>query len=94
MTSTVVKPRDFGALDAIPVEPMLASCLISDEELDEFLEGDQNDDFRKKKERLTTGVKNVDDALGGGIVAGRVIGISGEVGKGASEVNRNHSWQM
>jgi predicted ATP-dependent serine protease len=90
MTSTDTKAHDFGALDATPADPILASHLTSDEELDKVLEGVHNDGFRKQKERLETGVKNLDDALSGGIVAGRVVGISGDVGKGASEVTRTH----
>jgi RecA/RadA recombinase len=74
-----------------PAEPSLASHLISDEELDELLESVCNVNVQRKKggrgERLQTGVKSLDDAFGGGLQSGRVVGVSGEVGAGTSEVS-------
>jgi len=72
-----------------PAQPLLASSFISDEELDAILEGVYSPGIKKRREkrvRLQTGVKSVDDALGGGLVGGRVVSISGEPGGGSSEV--------
>ena len=70
-------------------EPLLASQLISDEDLDSLLESVLKVNIgtrSSRKERLGTGVKSLDDALNGGLEGGRVVGISGEAGAGGSEV--------
>jgi hypothetical protein len=74
------------AVMARPAEPLLASSLVEDGELealfDELLGG-------KKvtgggDERLATGVRSLDDALGGGLEAGAVVGVSCEGGGGGA----------
>ncbi|KAF2476944.1 uncharacterized protein BDR25DRAFT_321491 [Lindgomyces ingoldianus] len=66
---------------------ILASSLVSDEDLDSLLEHSFRDKARavkvlKKEEVLGTGIKSVDDALGGGLRKGSLVGMSGEVGSG------------
>ena len=78
------------ASNARTAEPRLASQLISDEELDDLLESECNSslgDKTSEKERLGTGLKNLDRTLEGGFESGRVVEISGEAGAGASEVS-------
>ena len=73
-------------------EPLLASQLISDEYIDGLVDSvfDANISKSKdKKGRLKTGVKTVDDALGGGLESARVVCVSGEAAAGTSEVSKN-----
>jgi len=82
---TLVTPSEF-------TEPLLASQLIDDEELDDLVDSvlDASISKRKdKKDRLKTGVKTVDDALGGGLESARVVCVSGEAAAGANEVSKN-----
>jgi predicted ATP-dependent serine protease len=82
---------DELSISARPSEPLLASHLISDEDLDELVENVCHVNLRQKQDvgrsLLETRVKSVDDAIGGGLQSGRVVGLSGEVGAGASEVS-------
>jgi predicted ATP-dependent serine protease len=63
-------------------EPLLASSLVDDEELDALFEG-LNTKTKRKSDKIgiATGIKSVDDALDGAITGGRVVGISGEGGE-------------
>lgn len=76
-----------------PAEPLLASHLIGEEDLEELLASVCNVNFQSKKKaeenRLQTGLKSLDEALGGGLKGGRVVGISGPVGAGANEVSKS-----
>lgn len=90
MTNAAQLSSAKQASSARPAEPILASQLISDEELDDLLETVCNSglgDKTSEKERLGTGVKSLDDTLGGGFESGRIIAISGEAGAGANEVS-------
>jgi predicted ATP-dependent serine protease len=91
MAAVDISSNELSAT-ARPAEPLLASHLIDDEELDELLESVCNATLGRKekseKERLQTGVKSLDDALGGELQSGRVVEVSGEVGAGASEVSK------
>ena len=65
------------------IEPVLASTLISHEELDTIVDEAASELLgerkrRDLKHRLTLGVKSVDEVLGGGIEEGVLMGISGE----------------
>ncbi|KAF1935688.1 hypothetical protein EJ02DRAFT_471004, partial [Clathrospora elynae] len=71
---------------ARPPEPLLASHLLGDEELDGLLEAVSITKRREKKVVLGTGVKSLDDALAGGLEGGAVVGVSGEAGGGGSEI--------
>ncbi|KAF2824794.1 hypothetical protein CC86DRAFT_353369 [Ophiobolus disseminans] len=75
--------------EARPAEPVLASALLGDGELDALVEGMCGVGLRKRDggERLPIGVKSLDDALGGGLLGGRVVSVSVE-GTGGSEVCR------
>lgn len=70
-----------------PVEPILASTLLNEEDLDDLLEGSIDAGAKKRIEEgrrgstLGTGVREVDDVLGGGLRAGRMVGVSGEGGE-------------
>ncbi|KNG51048.1 hypothetical protein DDE82_007679 [Stemphylium lycopersici] len=89
MTNVAQHSSAKQASSARPAEPILASQLISDEELDDLLETVCNSglgDKTSEKERLGTGVKSLDDTLGGGFESGRIIAISGEAGAGANEI--------
>ena len=73
-------------------EPLLAAQLISDEELDDLVDNAFDASISKskdKKGRLKTGVKTVDDALGGGLESAIVVCVSGEAAAGTSEVSKN-----
>lgn len=77
--------------DAVPpADPILASSLIDDDDLDDLIDRVYNSaikDRKEKKEHLIgTGVKSVDEALFGGLESGRVVEISGEAGAGVREV--------
>ncbi|CAE7013009.1 hypothetical protein P3342_003701 [Pyrenophora teres f. teres] len=74
-----------------PAEPLLASQLISDEELDDLVHNVFHANISKSKNktnRLKTDVKSVDDALGGGLESAIVVCVSGEAAAGASEICR------
>jgi RecA/RadA recombinase len=70
-------------------EPILASSLITEEDIDaligKVLKGQI--DSRKETEGISTGIPSVDDALGGGLRKGAVVGVSGSPGAGASDVS-------
>lgn len=53
-------------------EPVLASTLVSDEDLNDLLGA------KKRTDSIWTGIKSLDDALGGGLECGRVVAVSGE----------------
>ncbi|XP_014554231.1 hypothetical protein COCVIDRAFT_18005 [Bipolaris victoriae FI3] len=77
--------------DAVPpADPILASSLIDDDDLDDLIDRVYNSaikDRKEKKEHLIgTGAKSVDEALFGGLESGRVVEISGEAGAGVREV--------
>jgi hypothetical protein len=84
-----------------PAEALLASSLVQEEELDELIEeicglGKKKGIGRVGEEdmgRLGTGVKSVDDALDGGLVGGRVVGIWGESGGAGMEVSIKARWE-
>ena len=82
---------DRLSISARPAEPLLASQLIGDQDLDELLESVCNVNLQHQNgvggNVLQTGVKSLDDAFGGGIQSGRVVGVSGEAGAGGSEVS-------
>lgn len=82
---------DGLSISARPAEPLLASQLIGDQDLDELLESVCNVNLQHKhgvgKDVLQTGVKSLDDAFGGGMQSGRVVGVSGEAGAGGGEVS-------
>ncbi|ORY12493.1 hypothetical protein BCR34DRAFT_296971 [Clohesyomyces aquaticus] len=68
-------------------EPILASSLLSDEDLDGILDFTLSDKpkaskLRNKKGALAIGLKSVDDALGGGLRRASLVCVSGEVGSG------------
>ncbi|KAI4628785.1 hypothetical protein J4E83_003338 [Alternaria metachromatica] len=81
---------DRLSISARPAEPLLASQLIGDQDLDELLESVCNVNLQHQNgvgaNVLQTGVKSLDDAFGGGIQSGRVVGVSGEAGAGGSEI--------
>ena len=68
-------------------EPILASTLLNDEDLDDLFEGLVDAGAKKRIElgrrgsTLGTGVREVDDVLCGGLRAGRMVGVSGEGGE-------------
>ena len=68
-------------------EPVLASTLLEDEDLDDLLEGlidagaKKRIDLERRGGTLGTGVGEVDDVLCGGLRAGRMVGVSGEGGE-------------
>lgn len=70
-------------------EPLLASTLIGDGELEGLAEEvlDEKGGARRKEKLLETGIKSLDDALEGGLEGGGVVGVSGEVGAGGIEVS-------
>lgn len=73
-----------------PAEPILASSLINDDELDDLINRMYNSGISEHKhniERIGTGVKSLDAALLGGLESGRVIEISGEASAGVREVS-------
>ncbi|EUC40296.1 hypothetical protein COCMIDRAFT_109179 [Bipolaris oryzae ATCC 44560] len=76
--------------DAVaPANPILASSLIDDDELDDLIDRLYNSGIREakqEKERIGIGIKSVDTALFGGLESGRVIEISGEASAGVREV--------
>jgi len=82
---------DRLGISARPAEPLLASQLIGDQGLDELLESVCNVKIQHQNgfggSVLQTGVRSLDDAFGGGIQSGRVVGVSGEAGTGGSEVS-------
>lgn len=64
-------------------EPVLGSSLIGGEQLGALLESVLGLDGRRggfEGRRIGTGVESVDEALGGGLRRGSVVGVSGEVG--------------
>ncbi|KAI4714664.1 hypothetical protein J4E89_000345 [Alternaria sp. Ai002NY15] len=81
---------DRLSISARPAEPLLASQLIGDQDLDELLESVCNVNLQHQNGVggivLKTGVKSLDDAFGGGIQSGRVVGVSGEAGAGGNEI--------
>lgn len=73
---------------ARPAEPLLASSLLGDGELDGLVEGMCHVGLKRRRggeERLGMGVESVDDALSGGLCSGRVVSVSGQ-GMGGNEV--------
>lgn len=70
-----------------PAEPILASTLLNDEDLDDLLEGlidasaKKRIELGRRESTLGTGVREVDDVLSGGLRAGRMVGVSGEGGE-------------
>jgi RecA/RadA recombinase len=64
--------QESVANHARPAEPVLASLLVSDEELDGLLGA------RQRMDVVGTGIKSLDDALDDGLEGGRVIAVSGE----------------
>lgn len=76
-----------------PTEPLLASQVLSDEELDTLMEGWGDGGIRQRRDGaalLRAGVKSLDDALDGGLRAGTVVGVSSEAGGGGSAVSSVH----
>ncbi|KAH7082195.1 hypothetical protein FB567DRAFT_447358 [Paraphoma chrysanthemicola] len=72
-------------------EAVLASALLGEEDLDGLIDGVWEMGVGKGKEEegeIGTGVKSVDDALGGGVRGGRVMGVWGESGGGGMDVCR------
>ncbi|KAF2676143.1 hypothetical protein K458DRAFT_322730 [Lentithecium fluviatile CBS 122367] len=74
----------------MPAEPLLASSLLGDGELealwDEVVGGQKGMNRRDRVARLVTGVKKVDEALGGGFEKGRVVGVSSDTGGGSVDL--------
>jgi predicted ATP-dependent serine protease len=72
-------------------EPLLASLSVGDEELEELFErvivAGRSSVSRDGSSRLSTGVDTVDDALGGGLEKGRLVGVSCEVGGESVDVS-------
>ncbi|KAH7070497.1 hypothetical protein BKA63DRAFT_568878 [Paraphoma chrysanthemicola] len=82
-------------------EAVLASALLGEEELDGLIDavwemgvgkgkvvGSGGLRAKEEEGRIGTGVKSVDDALGGGVRGGRVMGVWGESGGGGMEICR------
>lgn len=70
-----------------PTEPRLASALITDADLDALYDriANPNPSVQTRDssaQRLATGVRSVDEALGGGLCAGTVVGVSSGDGAG------------
>lgn len=70
-----------------PAEPLLASQILRDADLDNLLDAVLISDAGTKKRAwetgiLATGVKSVDESLNGGLRAGKVVSVSAEVGDG------------
>lgn len=70
-----------------PAEPLLASQILRDEDLDSLFDAILIADAGTKKRAwetgsIGTGVKSVDEALGGGMRAGKVVSVSADVGDG------------
>lgn len=82
---------DTLSISARSAEPLLASQFIGDQDLDELLESVCNVNLQHQTgvigNVLKTGVKSLDDAFGGGLQSGRVVGVNGEAGAGGSEVS-------
>ncbi|KAJ4360939.1 uncharacterized protein N0V89_001508 [Didymosphaeria variabile] len=72
---------------ARPAEPLLASALVTDEELGELFGKiiARKTVPEKKEGALDTGSRSVDEALGG-LEGGRVVGVWGEAGDGGAEI--------
>ncbi|KAI4655048.1 uncharacterized protein J4E79_008113 [Alternaria viburni] len=81
---------DRLSISARPAEPLFASQLIGDQDLDELLESVCNVNLQHQNgvggNVLQTEVKSLDESFGGGIQSGRVVGVSGEAGAGGSEM--------
>ena len=78
---------------AIPTSPLLASSLLTDEDLDRLLDSVSGTSISSGKnnntnqiEYLTTGLKSLDAALARGLESARIVEISGDAGAGVSEV--------
>jgi len=93
MAQPPTSPADPG-----PANPVLASTLLDDEELDGLIE-DLFDGYPAKRaaERgmvggtgavLEIGVKEVDECLCGGVHSGSVAALSGEMGGVVAEVSK------
>jgi RecA/RadA recombinase len=65
-------------MEARAAEPLLASAVLEDEELDALFEGLGVGKRRDGKIRVGTGVESVDNALQGGVVGGNIVGVWGE----------------
>lgn len=74
-------------------EPVLAGCLIDGGELRDVVEEMLGDGREWSEDRVGTGVKSLDGALGGGLRRGCVVAVSGEVGMGGSEVRGSISFR-
>lgn len=71
-----------------PPEPMLAASLVDNEELELLLGVVMGERMNiERKDGFKTGVKSLDEALGGGIEGGRIVGIGFEVGHGGVDVS-------
>lgn len=81
---------------ARPAEPLLASSLVADGELEVLFErvvgAVKGGRRRDGGERLETGVRSLDEALGGGLEVGRVVGVSCEAGGGMGDVSTVIAW--
>lgn len=90
-------PVAVNVIPTVPAEPLLASQVISDEELDGLVDSVCYASIGKsknQKNKLRTDVKSLDDALGGGLESARVVCVSGEAAVGASEVSNNGAMDM
>lgn len=89
----MAEARKTGQNLARPAEALLASDIISDQEVGSLLNdiwSSKGHDVKRKKRRelLTTNVKSLDDALGGGVGFGNIVTVNEEAGAGGSEVSR------
>lgn len=72
-----------------PAEPTLASSLLDEKELDSII----NESYSKKPGpriadgRIGTGIRSVDEALGGSLRAEGVVCVSGELGVGVGGID-------
>jgi hypothetical protein len=71
-------------------EPMLASSLIAEAELDAVLErvvngGENETPSGNEGLRVSSGIKSLDEMLGGGLKRGTIVGVSGELGGDAGD---------
>jgi hypothetical protein len=69
-------------------EPLLASAVVTSEELERLFDNVIGGKplLTRKHGVLRTGQRSVDEAVGGGLESGRVVGVWGDAGSGGAEV--------
>ncbi|KAH7135650.1 hypothetical protein B0J11DRAFT_518863 [Dendryphion nanum] len=70
------------------IKPMLAVEMMGEGEIERIVDAvsDGKMEFMGNEERVKTGIRSIDGALGGGVKRGSVVGVSGEEGDGGREI--------